>query len=252
MIDFKTEIITGVEREDLLETADEFTIPAWPEFMRKDPVSNRHWSDIYRCFPAYQFVMTRTDTGAIIAAANSVALRFEGTPEELPETGWDWAMEESVKQHNGGIAPNLQCAIQIVVDVAYKGVGLAGEMVLAMKAIGRRHGLKALIAPVRPNNKHRWPTVSIDDYITWRREDGLPFDPWLRAHERLGAKLIKPCHEAMTIPGTVSDWRSWTGLAFAGTGLYLVPKALVPVKIDLEQNHGLYVEPNVWMWHPQE
>ena len=29
----------------------------------------------------------------------------------------------------------------------------------------------------------------------------------------------------------------------------LVPGALVPVKIDLEQDAGVYVEPNVWVVH---
>ena len=50
------------------------------------------------------------------------------------------------------------------------------------------HGLDALIAPVRPTWKERYPLTPIERYVLWRREDGLPYDPWLRTHERVGGE----------------------------------------------------------------
>jgi len=47
----------------------------------------------------------------------------------------------------------------------------------------------------------------------------------------------------------VSDWENWTGMRFPESGDYVVPEALVPVRIDREVDTGLYVEPNVWMHH---
>jgi hypothetical protein len=45
--------------------------------------------------------------------------------------------------------------------------------------------------------------VPIGRYVEWETRDRLPFDPWLRVHARLGARLVRPCPQAMTITGTV-------------------------------------------------
>jgi hypothetical protein len=246
---FEIAFVDGADRHDLLEAADLIVKPEWPEFMMHDPLPHRLWNDLYERFPRYQFAMVRTDTGALIAAANSVPIPFQGSIDDLPETGWDWAFEESVRAHTAGERPNLQCALQIVVSHGYRGMGLSAVMVTHMKKIGASLGLEGMIAPVRPSMKHRFPLLSIDDYIRWTGPESLPADPWLRVHARLGARLIAPCHEAMRIPGTVAEWREWTGLKLACSGLYIVPGALVPVRIDLDKDVGLYIEPNVWMYH---
>jgi hypothetical protein len=64
--------------------------------------------------------------------------------------------------------------------------------VAAMREIAGRRGLTALIAPVRPNWKERYPLVPIEQYSTWTRADGLLFDPWMRVHQRAGATVLKP------------------------------------------------------------
>ncbi len=53
----------------------------------------------------------------------------------------------------------------------------------------------------------------------------------------------------MTIPGTLTQWREWTGLPFDTDGLIDVPGALAPVLVDTTQGHGVYIEPNVWVHH---
>jgi hypothetical protein len=54
---------------------------------------------------------------------------------------------------------------------------------------------------------------------------------------------------SMTIPGTLAEWRGWTGLPFDTTGPVYVPQALTPVHCDVAQDHAVYVEPNVWVRH---
>jgi len=61
-----------------------------------------------------------------------------------------------------------------------------------MGNIARRHRLQALIAPVRPNWKERYPLAPMAPYGCWRRPDGLLFDPWMRVHERIGATVLNP------------------------------------------------------------
>jgi hypothetical protein len=118
-----------------------------------------------------------------------------------------------------------------------------------MKDIARRHGLKRMIAPVRPNLKSLYPLTPMEHYIQWLGDDGLPFDNWLRVHARLGAQIIKVCPQAMHISGTVADWEKWAGLKFPESGTYVVPGALTPIEIDRENDRGVYIEPNVWMLH---
>ena len=169
--------------------------------------------------------------------------------EELPDEGWDWAFEQAVNDHRMGITPNIQCAIQVAIHPAYRGQGLSARMVQAMRTIGKSQGFQILVAPVRPSQKADYPLSNIDHYITWRRDDELPFDAWLRVHARAGARIVKACHRSMTICGTIGEWQSWTGPSFHESGKYVVPGALNPVQIDLETNQGLYVEPNIWMVH---
>lgn len=55
--------------------------------------------------------------------------------------------------------------------------------------IARRNGLHALIAPVRPSWKERYPPAPIDGTSAGGGNDGLLFDPWMRVHERVGASI---------------------------------------------------------------
>ena len=108
-----------------------------------------------------------------------------------------------------------------------------------MKLLAQAAGLESLIAPVRPSLKATYPLIPIDDYVMWRREDGLFFDPWLRVHERLGASVLAVAPESMRIPGTRTEWETWTGLAFSTSGEYVVDGALVPVAFDAQDDHGI-------------
>jgi hypothetical protein len=118
-----------------------------------------------------------------------------------------------------------------------------------MVAIARRHGLEALIAPVRPSLKERYPLVPVERYAGWRREDGLPFDPWIRVHERAGGTILKPEPRSLRITGTVAEWEEWTEMQFPESGEYVFPGGLSTVEIDREADAGRYWEPNVWMRH---
>ena len=46
-----------------------------------------------------------------------------------------------------------------------------------MAGLAARAGLAHLIAPVRPSQKERYPTIPIERYTRWTEEDGTPFDP---------------------------------------------------------------------------
>ena len=97
-----------------------------------------------------------------------------------------------------------------------------------MLEIARQNGLGALIAPVRPSWKERYPLMSIKDYAAWRRADGLPFDPWMRVHERVGAAVLKPERRSMRITGSIAEWEEWTQMRSPGAATICSQAALRP------------------------
>ncbi len=134
-----------------------------------------------------------------------------------------------------------------MVPIGLQGRGLSRYGVEAMVEIARKHGLDSVIAPVRPSWKARYPLTPIERYATWRREDGLLLDPWMRVHERLGAEILKPEPESLRITGTVAEWEEWTGMEFPEDGEYVFSGGLAP--LEIEGDEGRYWEPNVWMGH---
>jgi hypothetical protein len=242
-------IVTTVEESPDLRGQDVLMARvAWPEFMLHDPVA-RYFDELYDDLPQFQFAFKDRASGELLCIGNSVPLAWTDDPSELPDKGWDWALEKGIKDHQAGIQPTVLCAIQIMLPPEHRGKGLSYKAVSVMREIGRSHGLATLIAPVRPSSKSLYPLTDMENYIKWTTDEGLPFDPWLRVHARQGGRIVKVCPQAMRITGTVAEWESWAKMRFPESGKYVVPGALNPVRIDCAADQGVYIEPNVWTVH---
>ena len=241
-------LITAEQHPELLAAHDEATNIVWPEFMLHDAVANLLWYQLYKLFPAFQFALVDAD-GALIVGGNSIPLAWEGTASDLPDGGWDWALQKGFDDQAAGHTPTVLCALSITIAPGWQGKGLSTEALHTMRGIGRAHNLTTLIAPVRPTLKTRYPLTPMARYIHWRRADGEHFDPWLRVHERAGGQIVAPCTQSMRIEGTVAEWEDWAEMAFPRSDRYVVPGALAPVEIDRAADRGVYVEPNVWVNH---
>jgi len=250
--DIDYNIVSAAEKSNLLEIADEVVLLSWPEFMLHDPAANKYWRRLYDDFPEYQFCLAENGTDTIISSGNCIPLHYDGAPDDLPEEGWDWALQKGFDDTLINASPNLLCALSITIHPAHRDKGLSQKMIQIMKAIGRSQNLKALIAPVRPFLKSIYPLIPIERYLKWCNDDNLPFDAWLRVHVRDGGRIIKCCPQSMRITGTVSEWEEWTGQKFPESGTYTVYGALVPIEIDCESDIGEYIEPNVWVYHSIE
>jgi GNAT superfamily N-acetyltransferase len=235
--------------EDYRDQAGDISEASWPEFMLHDSVANENWHELFDRFVDYQFALLDTEKNCMAAMGNSLPFQWDHPVQDLPEDGWDWVFLKAIEDNKAGIQPNIQSAIQIAIHPDYQGQGLSSFMVKSMWEIAKSKGFENLVAPVRPNLKSKYPLISIDDYIKWTNEEGLPFDAWLRVHARLGARILKPCHEAMIIRGSREDWETWTELKFPQSGHYYIPGALNPMEMDVENDEGVYIEPNVWMVH---
>ena len=71
----------------------------------------------------------------------------------------------------------------------------------------------------------------------------------MRTHVRVGARVVKVAPGSMVIAGSIVNWQRWTGLVFTQSGPVIVSGALSAVHVSLEQDHAVYVEPNLWIHH---
>lgn len=234
---------------DQIQTLIEQT---WPAYVLEShaPPDNplpTDWMGVYRRWPHLQFGLF--DGQELVAGGNALTLAWNGDVNDLPESGWAWAMNSAAQDHDAGRQAHTLCALGITIRSDQQGRGLSRTMVEVMRELGAQTGFGRMLAPVRPSWKSRYPLTSIDDYCTWTTADGLPFDPWMRVHTRLGAKLVKPCHCSMLMSASVAEWEHWSGLRFPVSGEYAVPDLLGSLQIDLTADRGETAEPNVWMVH---
>ena len=241
------QIVTLAERPDLLDTLLTIQQSAYPEFLMHEAVSVRYWHQLMIEWPHYQLALLDLAKDSIAASGHGIPLHWVGDIRQLPDTGWDWALQSGMSHQAGSEERNVLCALSIAILPEYRGVGISQQMVAGIKKIGSEQGFERLIIPVRPNLKPIYPLIPMQNYVQWTNREGLPFDAWLRVHVRSGAKLVKVCPRSMTVTGSVTDWEQWTDMRFPESGLYTINGALVPLKIMQEQDKGLYVEPNVWV-----
>ena len=232
----KLALVTHAEHPEL-----QGTMPSiWPDYMAHDPVVEGFWPKLYEVYPDFQLWAVDRDARLTVGYACSVPVLWDGKPSPR---GVDWALTDGV-----GVGPTTAlCAVVAGVVPEYRGRGIAEAILRRLGAIAAAHGLPALVAPVRPTWKERYPLISLDSYVAWRRGDGLPYDPWLRTHERLGAEILETAPRSMTIAGSRAEWEEWTELTFPEDGDYVLPGALAPMR--MKDGRGVYVEPNVWVRH---
>ena len=217
--------------------------------MTQDPVGSVYYADPVQAYPEFVLVAVDRD-GRLLAKGYSVPFTWDQDPAvSLPEDGWDGVILGAALDRFAGRRGNLVSALEISIRDDMRGQGLSEVMLAAMRDNAAAMGFPSLVAPVRPNGKHRRPELSIKDYAALRRDDGLPVDPWLRVHVRAGGTIVGVAARAMTIAGSTAQWRDWTGLPFDETGPVVVPEALVPVYCDVAQDYAVYCEPCVWVHH---
>ena len=240
-------IVTFAERPDLIDRLG-FLDKVWPEYNKHGEVLNRYWGSLWTAFPEFQIVLYDEQNATVLGKGHTIPCFWDGTADGLPE-GIDAVIEGGVRLREQQGQPNALSALAAIVAPAQQGSGLSRAIIEGMRMLAARHGLSNLIAPVRPSLKSMYPLTPIEHYVRWMREDGTPFDPWLRVHHRMGADLLRVAPHSMRITGSVAEWEDWTGMAFPESGSYIVPDALQPVDIDRDKDCGRYWEPNVWMRH---
>jgi hypothetical protein len=219
---------------------------AWPAFLLHGNI--HHWYLLFEMFPGYQLLL-RDEAGTLIAVGHAVPLFWDGSLSDLPGT-IEEILLRAEHAHRSRQAANTLSALAAMVSSQHRGQNLSSAVIQEMRALALQHACTALIAPVRPTWKSRYPLTPMEQYVQWKRSDGAPLDPWIRVHWRLGAQPLCVAPNTLTVEATVQEWEAWTGMAFPESGPYVIPGALQPVLIDCERDAGRYEDPNYWMKHP--
>ncbi len=235
-------LFTYAERPDLAARTGEVE-DTFAEFMGHGEIAVRHWGKLREQLPDLQLVLWDEEPDLVVGPPRPMPAReAAGRPGGIDDILETWFGDGPRPE------PDVLSAMVAVVSRSRRGEGLSRMLIEGMRDLARREGFASLIAPVRPTLKDRYPLIPLERYAWWTRDDGLPFDPWLRAHARLGGELLEVCPASMRIEGTSEEWEAWAGMRFPDDGDYTVPGTLVPVTFS--DGRGVYVEPNVWMRHP--
>ncbi len=242
-------IILLSENPDLKHSTDEKFKECWDEFMLCDEVSIKYREFRDKEFSDYHFYVVDNHRN-VLAMCKSIPTHWNGSEESLPE-GYDDALIYAINYYKtkGKSNWNTLLGTSICVFKENRNLGLSSFCVNAMKQICRNNGFQNLIIPVRPNFKHKYPLIEIDEYIKWTNSDERSFDPWVRTHLNIGGKIIRVAKKSMTIKGSIDEWEKWTKMQFLSTGKYIVAGALSPIEINYEEKTGVYYDPNVWIVH---
>lgn len=244
----KVRVFTLAERPELATRWRELD-EAWPAFIHFDP------NGLFYRLPGHEpdTLVAVDERDEVVARAAGVRFRLprtaDGAPVEPPDDGLAEVVRWAAHDRVSGREPDVVATVEVTVHRRARGQGVGTRMLAALRDHARRRGFDAMLAPVRPVGKADEPHAPLAEYVARRREDGLPADPWLRTHVRLGGAVVRPAPYSTVVPGTLAQWRDLTGLPFDRSGPVVVPGALVPVLADLTHDYAVYVEPNVWVRH---
>lgn len=240
------DVVTSAERPDLADEASAAFRQRWPEFIFHDAVAKRYLDRVSRYFADYDVLLL--DEGRVVAGGWGVALAWDGTYAGLPE-GYDATMVRAVEGHEAGTPPTALSFMAAAVHPDHGRRGLAAHVLTALIERAESAGLRHVVAPIRPTEKHHRPELAMAEHASLTRPDGLSVDPWIRAHQRMGAQVLGPAPNSMVITGTVAEWESWAQMSFPTSGTYAVPEALNLLEVDLEHDVATYREENLWVQH---
>jgi len=238
------EVVTA--RPDLDDEAEAAFRERWPEFVFHDLLPKQYMRLVEEYFADFAILLLHE--GRVAAGGWGVLLAWDGTPDGLPE-GYRTALSASVEDHEAGRTANTFSFMAAAVAKEYDKHGLATRVLSALTERALAAGMRHVVAPIRPTWKHKYPQVSMAEYATWIREDGLSIDPWIRTHQRMGAQIIKPAPNSLVVTGNIAEWEQWAGMPLPATGSYVVPDALNLVEVDREHDRAVYREDNLWVQH---
>jgi hypothetical protein len=198
-----------------------------------------HRAHVAEVAPACQWLVHEGDLP--VAVVRGVPLRWDGRPDDAPAGGAGEAVRRA-----GEVDADTLAVLDVTVAFGARGRGVGGALLSDLVA-QRPGGLERVLVLVRPHAKREYPLLPFPRYVSSVREDGQPFDPWLRAAWRAGLVPVRGVDRSLVARAPLDAWRRWLGQRVPGSGPYLIEGAIKPAILELERGEGRYREPHLWM-----
>lgn len=181
--------------------------------------------------------------GRMVATADGCLADWDGHPDHLPAS-WTQVMRD---------APAISdspwtCALGTSIVSDARGLRLSALMLEALAGRSAEYGAVGMLAPARPSSRASYPHLDLVDYANLRLADGRHADPWIRTHERLGARIIGHSERSMDVSGTHAQWEAWLGYPLPQHTRCLIPGSTG--WLELWGGMGRLSEDSIWMLHP--
>lgn len=239
----------------------------WPRYLTEESdisilvpyeavVYDRYYSERY-----FLWGIRRQSDRQLVACLSCASIDLEGLGRSLDQQGWQWAKQNSILSDS----VNSLSLLSATVSTEERANGLAKWMIESAKDLAKSLGFKQVVAPARPSLKHRYPEItmqdyllmsgikfnSLDDELSYLGKDGtkskIPVDPWLALHLDLGAKILNICENSIEVVSSIGWWEKVLATSFKRLNEINIDTGLAPLKIDWNKKIAIYQEPNVWL-----
>ena len=218
---------------------------AFPPIIGESQVIKNNWSKLEIYYPEFQLLLL-SKTDELIGMMNTVPFQFNESLSLLPDRGWDWMLRKGIADYENKNEANYLGGLQIIVRNKFQSQGFSKVILSYAKRLILDSKFENLVIPIRPTKKHEFPSMPMLEYMNLKTESTI-YDPWIRTHLTGGAEVIKVCEQSMKMEGNIEFWEKMLGKKIHESGSYHLSGALNLIKIDVENNKGEYVEPNIWI-----
>lgn len=181
----------------------------------------------------------------VVANIDACPMEWDGEVAHLPAEGW---RDVSIRATEGfDERPRYACALGASILKEARGGNLSTDLLLALRGTVLALGYEALLAPVRPSARASMPQLSIAEYARTRLPDGRHYDPWVRAHERVGGRIIGSTERSMYWWGEREQWEEWVRVRLPANGSVLIDGSTG--WLELVEDYGELVEDSLWLLH---
>jgi GNAT superfamily N-acetyltransferase len=194
------------KQEDIAIIHQKLEVPNWAPWLAASKISM-----VGRClvFPEGQLVVKDVQ-GVPLASLSMNKINWDGDSESLPS--WDDVAGDPTTYERTYISNgNTLALMSMNVNPEYQGAGYARMLIEKAKLLAQELGVENLIGSFRPNEygNHKaiygTKALGFEKYASFKRDDGLPIDAWLRNLTRNGMMPLKVDHHAMTVTVTLDE-----------------------------------------------
>jgi len=178
--------------------------PNWAPWLRFGPATLSRQEEI---FPEGQIIL-HDAIGNPTAMLSANRIDWDGNPDNLPT--WDGVAGQTYT-YEDTFAPNGNTFVLMSMGVREndKGNGQSNLILRAAKNYALSEGIEHITGDFRPSDfgkyKREFGNFNFNEYVMLQREDGQPYDGWIRNVTRQGMEILRTDPRAMVIEASISE-----------------------------------------------